>query len=117
MCQKCKEFELGGLDFRPINPGDHLSCGDIEAEAIAITHSILQPLAFFIKTPGGTIYHSGDFKIDLHAPDGSKFDMARIRVGSDPWVRPHGDGNEKTGLVCLGSVPGPAGCPRLRTAL
>jgi ribonuclease J len=82
--EKCKEFELGGLDFRPIMPGDHLSCGDIEAEAIAITHSILQPLAFFIKTPGGTIYHSGDFKIDMHAPDDSKFDMARIReIGAE----------------------------------
>lgn len=81
--ERCKEFELGGLDFRQIRPRERFSCGDIEAEAIAITHSILEPLAFFLRTPGGTIYHSGDFKIDPHPPDHSHFDAERIRALGD----------------------------------
>lgn len=81
--ERAKEYELRGLDFRAVAPGDTFTCGDIKVEAVGITHSILQPLAFFLTTPGGTIYHSGDFKIDLHPSDDSHFDLERIRALGD----------------------------------
>ncbi|MEQ8820682.1 MAG: ribonuclease J [Sumerlaeia bacterium] len=43
-------------------------------EPIAVTHSMINAFAFAIRTPVGTVIHSGDFKIDPNPPDGVAFD-------------------------------------------
>ena len=47
-------------------------------EFISVTHSIADCYAICIKTPAGTILHSGDFKVDLTAIDGVGFDFGRL---------------------------------------
>ena len=47
-------------------------------EFISVTHSIADCYAIYIKTPAGTILHSGDFKVDLTPVDGEGFDFGRL---------------------------------------
>ena len=47
-------------------------------EFISVTHSIADCYALCIKTPAGTILHTGDFKVDLTPVDGEGFDFGRL---------------------------------------
>ena len=47
-------------------------------EFISVTHSIADCYAICIKTPAGTILHTGDFKVDLTPVDGEGFDFGRL---------------------------------------
>ena len=47
-------------------------------EFISVTHSIADCYAICIKTPVGTILHTGDFKVDLTPVDGEGFDFGRL---------------------------------------
>ncbi|HEV2560502.1 MAG TPA: ribonuclease J [Rhizomicrobium sp.] len=56
----------------------HLSIGPYEIDFVSITHSILEPNALAIKTPLGTVVHTGDWKLDPDpliggATDGNAF--------------------------------------------
>ena len=61
------------FDERGINIDDYLNIVDLESnfkigpfeiQLSTLTHSIPEPNSLFIKTPLGTIYHTGDWKID-----------------------------------------------------
>ena len=41
-----------------------IKLGDFEIDFVTLTHSILEPNGLCIKTPLGTILHTGDWKID-----------------------------------------------------
>jgi ribonuclease J len=58
--------------------GDTWRLGPFEIEAIHITHSIVDAVALAIRTPVGTIIHSGDFKFDPTPLDGVPSDLARF---------------------------------------
>ena len=47
-------------------------------EFIKITHSITDAYSIFVTTPAGTVFHTGDFKIDLTPVDGEGVDFARL---------------------------------------
>jgi ribonuclease J len=59
-------------------PGASFSIGPFSIEPIHVTHSIVDAVALAIETPQGTIFHTGDFKIDPHPVDGRAADLARI---------------------------------------
>lgn len=44
--------------------GGHIDIGPFAIDFVSITHSILEPNALAIKTPLGTVVHTGDWKID-----------------------------------------------------
>ena len=76
---KLKEVTL------PINPtlniveaGDVIRLGGLSVEFIHVNHSIADACALAIKTPLGTIVHSGDFKLDLTPIDGEIMDITRF---------------------------------------
>lgn len=46
-------------------PGDKFRLGCFEVEMIHVNHSIADSVGLAIKTPIGTIVHTGDFKVDL----------------------------------------------------
>src|SRR5258706_10868012 len=62
------KLEEAGLDERvklKIVPlGGRIKLGPFEIDFISITHSIPEPNAIAIRTPLGTIVHTGDWKID-----------------------------------------------------
>lgn len=47
-------------------------------EFIKITHSITDAYSILVTTPAGTVFHTGDFKIDLTPVDGEGVDFARL---------------------------------------
>lgn len=47
-------------------------------EFIKITHSITDAYSLLITTPAGTVFHTGDFKIDLTPVDGEGVDFTRL---------------------------------------
>ena len=69
---------LNAVSLHVISPGDVITLGDFAVEAIHVNHSIPDALAFAIKTPAGTIVHTGDFKVDTTPIDGGMIDVARL---------------------------------------
>ena len=58
--------------------GDVFRVGVFQCELIHVNHSIPDSVAVAIKTPIGTVVHTGDFKIDLTPIEGGVFDFARF---------------------------------------
>ena len=50
-----------------------------EIEYITLTHSILEPNGLRIKTPAGTVLHTGDWKVDPNPLIGSKINSERLK--------------------------------------
>jgi ribonuclease J len=73
-----------GVDFRPLRAGMELPIGPFTVEPIRVTHSTPDSVALAIRTPGGLIVHTGDFKIDPAPVDGIRFDAERFaRLGEE----------------------------------
>ena len=66
--------------------GDRINVGPFEIEAIGVNHSIPEPMSLAIKTPLGTVIHTGDWKIDLDPSLGPLTDEARFRKLGDEGV-------------------------------
>ncbi len=61
-----------------VKPGESVTAGVFKIEFIHVNHSIPDSLAFAIKTPLGTVIHTGDFKIDLTPLEGGMIDLTRF---------------------------------------
>ncbi len=61
-----------------VNQGDTIKFGKIQVEFIRSCHSIPDSVMLAIKTPAGTVLHTGDFKIDHSPIDGQVMDFGRI---------------------------------------
>jgi ribonuclease J len=70
-----------------VQPGQRTPFGPFEAEAIRVTHSIADATSLALRTPAGTIVHTGDFKIDPQPADNEHFDRARFAALGDEGVR------------------------------
>ena len=58
--------------------GEVVKAGRFSVEFIHVNHSIADAVAFAIKTPVGTVVHTGDFKIDTTPIQGGMTDLARL---------------------------------------
>ena len=58
--------------------GDSFRLGCFTIEFINVNHSIADAVALAIKTPLGTIIHTGDFKIDITPIQGKMIDLPRL---------------------------------------
>lgn len=57
---------------------DVIKLGNFEVEFIKVSHSIPDASALHIKTPLGSVVHTGDFKIDYTPIDGDLIDLNRF---------------------------------------
>ena len=62
------------------------SIGPFDLELVTLTHSIPEPNAVVIRTPVGTVLHTGDWKLDPEPLIGSPTDTARLRAIGDEGV-------------------------------
>jgi len=69
---------LGSARLNTVNPGGVIKLGAMSVEFIHVNHSIPDAVGFAIKTPVGTIVHTGDFKIDYTPIQGGMIDLARF---------------------------------------
>jgi ribonuclease J len=56
-------------DLRQILFGSRFEIGQADIEAVRIDHSIPDSACLIIRTPAGTVVHSGDFRVPGGAPD------------------------------------------------
>ena len=61
-----------------VKQGETVKAGKFSIEFIRSSHSIPDSVALAIKSPVGTILHTGDFKIDYTPIDGQIMDLGRI---------------------------------------
>jgi len=81
---KLQEHGLDGVSLVPVRPRERVTIGPFEIEFIRVTHSMPDCVALAIRTPVGTIVHTGDFKIDQTPIDGEHFDVHRFAaLGSE----------------------------------
>jgi ribonuclease J len=80
---KLKEHKIKPYTLT-VTEGQREKIGVFDCEFAAVNHSIPDALAVFIRTPGGTILHTGDFKMDQLPLDGRITDLrAFARFGEE----------------------------------
>lgn len=84
---RSKLAEAGLLDqveIREIKLGGRFELGDFDIEYVSLTHSIPESNALNIKTPLGTIFHTGDWKFDPNPLVGQTSNQKRMKeIGDD----------------------------------
>jgi ribonuclease J len=81
--------ELGVIDrakLVEVKAGGKLGIGPFEIGFFNVCHSVADGVGLVIKTPLGTIVHTGDFKIDADPVDGKKLDTDFLRKIGDEGV-------------------------------
>jgi len=71
---------------RSVPLGGHIDIGPFGIDFVSITHSIPEPNALAIKTPLGTVVHTGDWKIDPDPMLGATTDINALRKLGDEGV-------------------------------
>jgi len=84
LTEKFKEKKIDISSFLKIVPlNSQIKLGAFEIDFVTLTHSILEPNGLSIKTPLGTILHTGDWKIDPNPLIGNKIDEEKLKkIGS-----------------------------------
>lgn len=86
---EAKRLQEAGAPDIPIHiiaPGTPVQAGPFAFEFVAVAHSIPESNAVAIRTPLGTVLHTGDWKIDPTPVLGDRTDEARLRALGDEGV-------------------------------
>ncbi|MBP2642607.1 MAG: rnjA [Firmicutes bacterium] len=83
---RLKENNVGSVSLNPVASGDQIRIGEFQIGFIRVSHSIADSVAVSIKTPLGTVVHSGDFKFDQTPVDGKVTDFHRFAELGDQGV-------------------------------
>jgi ribonuclease J len=79
---KIREHRLANNPVRAMEAGDTVDLGAFQATAFRIGHSIPDAMGIALRTPVGTVVHTGDFKFDFTPVDGKPSDFGFLsRVG------------------------------------
>ena len=86
---KIKEHKLHNNPLLALDPGDEIEVGPFRVIPFRVGHSIPDAMGVAIRTPVGTVVHTGDFKFDHTPVDGKLSDFAILaRLGEE-------------GVICL----------------
>jgi ribonuclease J len=67
-----------GVNLKVLTPGKEISLGRFKVELFPVCHSIPDAAGIIVRTPVGTVIHSGDFKIDYTPVSGRPTDLSRL---------------------------------------
>ena len=71
-------------EVNEVSADSKLSLGPFEVSFAAMSHSVPDALAIVLKTPAGTLVHSGDYKFDHTPIDGRTTDVDKLaRLGQE----------------------------------
>jgi ribonuclease J len=77
---KLEEHDLiGDTLVHRVNPRDVVELGVFSVEFIRVSHSLVDCFSLAIKTPVGTIIHTGDYKVDETPVIGEPIDLRSFR--------------------------------------
>jgi ribonuclease J len=81
---KIKEHRLHDNPLLALDPGDELDIGPFHVIPFRVGHSIPDAMGIALRTPVGTVVHTGDFKFDHTPVDGKLSDFAILaRLGHE----------------------------------
>ncbi|MBQ7759858.1 MAG: ribonuclease J [Phascolarctobacterium sp.] len=83
---RLRENGVSDENLITIKPGDKVGVGAFNLEFIRVNHSIPDAVAIVIKTPIGTIIHTGDFKFDQTPVDGQVTQFNKFAEFGDAGV-------------------------------
>jgi len=72
--------EKSSLDFRKVKSGDIITIGKFALEFIHVTHSIPGSFGVAVTTSEGTVFYTGDYKIDPMPVNAMQTDIGRIKL-------------------------------------
>jgi ribonuclease J len=82
--EKIREHRIRGTEQREVTDLQRIRFGAFDVEFLAVNHSIPDSLAVMVRTPGGTILHTGDFKMDQLPLDNRITDLRSFaRLGQE----------------------------------
>ena len=82
--EKIREHRIRGTEQREVTDLQRIRLGAFDVEFLAVNHSIPDALAVMVRTPGGTILHTGDFKMDQLPLDNRITDLRSFaRLGQE----------------------------------
>ena len=85
--EKLREADLlGQVEITEVALGGSITLGPFDITLLTLTHSIPEPNGLAIKTPLGTILHTGDWKIDPDPLTGAPTDEDAIRKLGDEGI-------------------------------
>ena len=77
--KKLKEHQIDDTaKLNVVKYGDTVKLGDFNVEFVKTNHSIADAAALAIHSPAGTIFHTGDFKVDYTPVFGDPADLGRM---------------------------------------
>ena len=92
---KGKLHEVGLHNTVPVHvvaPGSRFDVGPFDVEMVAMTHSIPEPTTLAIRTPAGTVLHTGDWKLDPDPLISGPADLDALRrIGKEGVLAVVGD--------------------------
>ncbi|MGF7185744.1 ribonuclease J [Desulfitispora alkaliphila] len=74
------------LKQKYVNFNQNVNIGPFDIEFVNVSHTISDSAGLIIKTPIGTIVHTGDFKIDQTPVDGRSIDLKKFAQVGDSGV-------------------------------
>src|SRR5215467_12546730 len=77
---------LEEAQLHTVKEKDVIELGCFKVEFFHVTHSIVDSFALAIRTPAGTVIHTGDFKIDPTPLDGKTFDLHTLAAYGEQGV-------------------------------
>jgi ribonuclease J len=81
---KLEEHGLRQVEFIEVMPGQNVNLGPFNVEFIRVSHSTVDGVGLCIRTPEGTLIHTGDFKIGHGGNENMMTDVnAFARCGSE----------------------------------
>lgn len=87
LTRKLREAGLDGqVPIHTVPLGGRVTIGPFDIELVTVTHSIPEPNALAIRTPLGTIVHTGDWKFDPTPVVGPPSDEEALRKLGDEGV-------------------------------
>ncbi len=78
--RKLQDNNAPSVDLREVEEGAKLTIGATEVEWVGLTHSIPEPNALALRTPLGTVFHTGDWKLDESPGLGPSYDEKRLQT-------------------------------------
>jgi ribonuclease J len=72
--------------LKRVQAGDEIRLGPFAVEFLQVTHSIPGAFGLAVRTPAGTVIHTGDFKMDQTPTDGRGFDFQGFSYHGDQGV-------------------------------
>ena len=83
--EKFKEKKIDiTKNLKIVDLNGSIKLGSFNIEFVTLTHSILEPNGLSIKTPVGTILHTGDWKVDSNPLIGEKINEKKLKeIGNE----------------------------------